>query len=458
MNTIYKSSLAISLLLAAASCESSLDLDPVLSTTESKIFSDKTKIEGNLLGIYSDVKYQLAYKGRAYQDVRGEDIADLTQNVNECYTVYEMAVSLTSADNSDTWSQLYRSINEANTFLANLDKAHDVVGASYDRYVAEAKFLRAFSYYNLNLLYSYPYKVNPDGLSVPLRLKAESSTNDNDLARSTVSQVFSQILDDLSDENIAKLPSGGNSYDGITRATQAAAHTLRQRIYLEKEDWKNVISEGNAVTGYELEPTVADVFSKSINKEVIFSFPMADNNKGATQYAQAYYYSTGNIFIVDNTYGFLALPNYSLSADTRISKLIIKSGEKYLLNKYPDSKNYLDWVPQFRYAEVLLNQAEAYANQGDTKNAVALLEQVRHRSIAAADDPLNVASLTGKELLTAIYNERRAEFVGEGIRSIDIHRRAADYVKRNGTFTVNSNGYVWPIPTSERSANKLITD
>jgi hypothetical protein len=48
--------------------------------------------------------------------------------------------------------------------------------------------------------------------------------------------------------------------------------------------------------------------------------------------------------------------------------------------------------------------------------------------------------------------------VGEGLRSIDIHRRAQTYVKRNGTFTVNSNGYIWPIPTSERSANHLISD
>lgn len=456
LNHIYI--VAIASLPLFSACDSVLDKEPELSTTESTIFSDKSKIESNLLGIYSDVKEHLAYKGRAYQDIRGNDVADLTQNVNECYSVYEMAIGVTSEDNSNTWSQLYTAINEANTFLEDLDAAKDIVGSDYNQYVAEAKFLRALSYYTLNVLYANPYKLNPQALSVPLRLKAERSTQSNDLARSTISEVIDQILDDLSDANIAALPSGGNSYDGITRASQAAAHVLRQRIYLEQEEWGKAISEGDAISGYSLENSVADVFTNFINSEVIFSFPMADTNKGTTQYAQAYYYATGNIFILDNSYGFLSLDNYSLAQDTRVSDLIVEKDGKYLLNKYPDSQNYLDWVPLFRYAEVLLNQAESYANLGQETKARQALKQVRSRSIAVGNDPLDIDALSGNQLLEAIYNERRAEFVGEGLRSIDIHRRAQDYVKRNGTFSVGGNGYIWPIPTSERSANHLIVD
>jgi hypothetical protein len=444
--------------LGATACNSELDQEPVLSTTKASIFADASKVEANLLGVYSRVKTQLAYKGRVYQDVRGEDTYVLTQNVNECYTVYEMAVSLATEDNSNTWSRLYTAINEANTFLANLEDAKELVGSSYNRYVAEAKFLRALSYYTLNIFYANPYKLDANALSVPLRLSAESSTKSNDLARSTIKEVIAQILSDLSDENISYLPSGGNTYDGVTRATQAAAHVLRQRIYLEEEDWSKAVAEGNAVTGYELEPSVATVFNNSINKEVIFTYPMADTNKGGMQTALAYFYSTGNIVALDPTYGFLSLSNYSLAADTRISDLILQKDGKYLLNKHPDAINYLDWVPQFRYAEVLLNNAEAYAQLGQDSQAKTLLKQVRHRSIEASLDPLDIDALSSDELLEAVYNERRAEFVGEGLRSIDIHRRAQTYVKRNGTFTVNSNGYIWPIPTSERSANHLISD
>lgn len=76
---------------------------------------------------------------------------------------------------------------------------------------------------------------------------------------------------------------------------------------------------------------------------------------------------------------------------------------------------------------------------------------------------IDISSLTGEALKTAIYNERRAEFIGEGIRSLDIHRRGEDFIKQGGTvkeihITPATNGYIWPIPTIESSANKLIEE
>ncbi len=441
-----------------SSCESMLDKDPVLETTKSNIFSSPEKIKSNLLGIYSDAKGYLAYKGRAYADVRGEDIASLSSNVYECYTVYEMAVGLTTTDNSDTWSKLYAVINEVNTFLENLDAAKAIAGDSYNQYVAEAKFLRALSYYYLNTLYATAYNSDPNAKSVPLRLRAESSTKDNNLARATVSEVFAQILNDLSDDNINMLPNAGNTYSGVTRASQAAARVLKQRVYMEEKDWVNAIKQGEAISGYTLQNSVTSVFKNNVNSEVIFTFPMADTNKGGDQTALAYYYSTGNIFVLDDVSGYLAKPAYALSGDTRISDLVGKVNSKYILKKYTDSKNYLDWVPLFRYAEVKLNLAESYYNNNQPDKAREALKDVRRRSIPVDIDPLDIDNLSGSTLRDAIYNERRAEFVGEGIRSIDIHRRGEDFVKRNGTFTPSTNGYIWPIPTSERTVNNLIED
>lgn len=441
-----------------SSCDSILNKEPVLQTTESNVFSSADKIKSNLLGIYSDAKGQIALKGAAYTDIRGEDVASLSSNVFECYTVYEMAVGLTTTDNSDTWSKLYTVINESNTFLANLDNAKDVAGSSYSQYVSEAKFLRALSYYYLNTLYAYSYSADSTAKSVPLRLKAESSTADNNLARSTVAEVYTQILSDLSESNIAALPNAGNTYDGITRASQAAARVLKQRVYMEKNDWKDAITQGEAITGYQLLDKVSSIFTNDINKEVIFSFPMSSTNKGGDQTALAYYYHSGNIFILDNTYGYLSKPNYSLSYDTRIKDLVSTANSNRILTKYTDYQTYLDWVPVFRYAEVELNLAESYYNNNQLDKAREALKQVRHRSIAAELDPLDIDNLSSSDLKAAIYNERRAEFVGEGIRSLDIHRRGENFVKRNGTFTPSTNGYIWPIPTSERSVNNLITD
>lgn len=306
--------------------------------------------------------------------------------------------------------------------------------------------------------------LDKDAKSVPLRLKSENNMDNNDLKRSTVTEVYAQIEDDLSDVNIAHLPSNTKSYDAETRASQGAAHVLRQRIFMEQGRWDKAISEGLAVKGYELENDIQSLFSSPyITQESIFSFPMSDTNRGTLQSAPAYYFNDGTRFVIDNTSGILSKEAYSLPSDARIAKLTSKVRAQAISTKFKDSQNYLDWTPVFRYAEVLLNLAESYYQNGDETSARKYLSQVRRRSIKEADDVLDVNSLSGGVLKQAIYNERRAEFIGEGIRSLDIHRRGEDFVKQGGTVkeihvTPSTNGYVWPIPTIERSANKLIED
>ena len=85
---------------------------------------------------------------------------------------------------------------------------------------------------------------------------------------------------------------------------------------------------------------------------------------------------------------------------------------------------------------------------------------MRSRSIAAADDSIDVDGLTGGNLTTAIYNERRLEFICEGLRGIDIIRRGETFSKHNSLVDVEvaptSNYYTWPIPDSEKNYNKTL--
>lgn len=197
--------------------------------------------------------------------------------------------------------------------------------------------------------------------------------------------------------------------------------------------------------------------------ETIFSFPMSETNRGERQSAPAYYFYDGTRFVIDFTSGILSKQAYSLPADARVGKLTSKVGTQPISTKFKDSQNYMDWSPIFRYAEVLLNLAESYFQNGDEPSALKYLTQVRRRSIKEEDDVLDLNALSGNSLKEAIINERRAEFIGEGIRSLDIHRRGEDYIKQGGTvkeirITPQTNGYIWPIPTIERSANKLIED
>lgn len=453
------------LLIAGQSCSDDLlDKNPPLDPTGSTIFASHQKIEENLLGIYGNAKKIIALRNHVYVEARGDDFINLSVNNQEGAFSYQMSVGLDDLDNTDTWTGIYAAINNANTFLEKLANSKSVAGADYDKYVAEAKFVRALCYYYLNQLYAQPYLLDSNAKSVPLRLKAENSTKNNNQARATVTEVYNQILDDLSDANLNALPDNQKDYDSVTRATKDAVRMLRMRCYMEQGLWQKAIIEGEAITGYTLPSDIATVFSTPyISDESIFSFPMAETNRGERQTAFAYYLYDGSRFIIDVNGGVYSKPNYSLTSDQRVSKLLGKVGTQTISKKFPDSQNYLDWIPVFRFAETKLNLSECYYRVARNSDAKTVLKEVRNRSIDPLVDPLDIDGLSGTDLFEAIDNERRTEFIGEAIRSFDIHRRGETFYKQKGTqkaITVSptANGYVWPIPTIERVVNDLIED
>jgi hypothetical protein len=61
--------------------------------------------------------------------------------------------------------------------------------------------------------------------------------------------------------------------------------------------------------------------------------------------------------------------------------------------------------------------------------------------------------------ITALMNERSMEFLGEGIRNMDIMRTYKTIPGKQSIPAVptTSKSYIWPIPDSEISTNKLMT-
>ena len=133
----------------------------------------------------------------------------------------------------------------------------------------------------------------------------------------------------------------------------------------------------------------------------------------------------------------------------------------YYLTKYAKVSPAIDYIPVIRYAEVLLNDAEAEARGGDLNKAIALLQAVRRRSDASYTFP--AASLTQSEIVNTIRTERRIELLGEGFRATDILRdlltfpnkpSRSSYISR--VVSLGDDGYVYPLPTSEILTNKLL--
>ena len=458
--------LLLTLAVSVSGCSDFLDKSPELNLTDTDIYTSAERMDGAVKGVYTQIKEDfIGAKAFACVENIGDDMINVSGNGYEALASYEMSVGMETQDNYESWEGAYTAINSANTVMAEIEAHKETAGNKYDQYISELKFCRALCYYYLNMLYAQPYLIDPQAKSVPLRLQAESGLENNDLARSTVTEVFNQILEDTKD--YANLPASGGSYAGITRASQGAALMLRMRAYMGMDNWDEAIKAGEAVQGYALATGAASPFKSSSDcVESIFSFPMSSTNMGGgMQSSVPYFFYSGNSLVVDATSGIHSplYPDYNLSQDERISVLVGTANERTILKKFTDGQTYLDWVPIFRYAETLLNLAECYAMKGLDEQAVDALSKVRHRSIPEADDPLEVEALHGDALKQAVYLERRAEFIGETIRAIDIHRRGEDFVKRKGTsneFTVTptTNGYIWPIPTVERANNHLITD
>lgn len=149
---------------------------------------------------------------------------------------------------------------------------------------------------------------------------------------------------------------------------------------------------------------------------------------------------------------------YNLAKDLSVSTYT--DGDK--LTKFNDTDK-IQWIPIFRYAETKLSLAECYAKSNELTKAQNALNDVRTRSIKTADDIIDVKSLTGQELLTAIDNEKRLEFIGEGMRGTKITRKGETFNKLDLAgkpliVTPSSTNYVWPIPERETAINKEINN
>lgn len=92
---------------------------------------------------------------------------------------------------------------------------------------------------------------------------------------------------------------------------------------------------------------------------------------------------------------------------------------------YFTERSSTDWI-ELRYAEVLLNYAEAAAEIGETGEALAILKQIRKRAGILAGNDQNYGLKQGMaktEMIDAILLERKLEFAFEGKRYWDLRRR-----------------------------------
>jgi hypothetical protein len=472
-----------------SSCRRDL-LNPAPENTvpEGSAFDRPSRIVNQVYSLYSALKNGAFYGGRyiVYGDIRGEEF--LLEDPNLVTNADVWLLNPTNSANAivGLWAQAYLVINNCNVFIEGMNnQGTTVVGTALsNNYIAEARLIRAISYYSLLQHYARPYADgNGSKLGLPLRLTAIKDNGQSDLARSSVADVYKQILADL-DFAEASLPltnsSTAASAANVTRAHRNTAIAFKTRVYLSMQNYAKVIEEANkivpaappftAISGvaHTLVSDYTTIFKTPYTTaESILSMPFTTTTgdiPGTQNGLQGYYYAaasgSGSIFSL-NSAGIIGNTGW-LSTDKRRSFIFTATSGKKYLTKYPTSSP-ADNSPVIRWAEVLMNLAEARARSTNTNTidpqAVLILNAIRTRSDATTT--FTVGSFTtANELIAAIMTERRIEFLGEGLRNNDLMRLLQTIPAKGtaGAKTPNVEGYIWPVSSAEKSLNKLWAD
>lgn len=468
------------IIILLGSCTKGL-MDPQNRTaiSDANAFDTPERILAQVNGLYSSAKSGSFYGGRyiIYNELRADEFIINKPNSVTGQQTWGQSVSSSTSEVQSLWSAAYSTINKSNVFLAGLEENKDKLSDSlYRNYSSEAKFLRGLAYFSLVQTYAQPYiSNNGASMGVVLRLNPEKSAASGELARSTVAEIYTQILSDL-DAAEAGLPLAYVSSSlNATRAHKHSAIGLKLRVDLVMGNYAKAVAEGakivsdaapfQSTTGVnnKLETSVATVFAGAyVGNEAVFSLPFTATDAPGTQNQLAYYFSpnpgNGEFFL--NPAGTLSDPVFSAASTDARKGLLVVSGTNTWANKFKTVSPYTDYVPVIRYAEVMLGYAEALARTNELTKAVALLTAVRRRSNSTYTFP--AASLaTQSTLITTILQERKIELLGEGYRTTDLLRQLAPLPGKTGAAGVapqvlpSESKYIWPISSAELSINKL---
>jgi len=487
MRNIIKISIVFALLLTAGCSTEFLNPVPQTSLSDLSVFDTKDRIVAQVNGMYDYMNSGAFLGGRfqVYGDVRADNFIPKSSNLVTNFASWNHSEVSSTNEVQNCWGQIYATINCINVFLDGLKTAWDggkltgiITQDDYNHYQAEGLTLRAICYFSLVQLYAKPYNQgNGANPGVPLRITALRTAEGNDLARSTVAEVYSQILKDLNDAEPLAIDNYSTDVLNTTRVHKNTVIAFKTRVYLNMKDWAKVVSESAKIVSstapftapsgvaFALNPRFTAIFeSPYTSKESILSMPFTTTSTPGTQNGLPHYYS----YLSSESYFLNTNPGFAYAAmdetDARKTSLYLDGG-KYFLTKYPDFTTLTNYAPVIRYAEVLLNRSEAIVRSGGavTQEAVDLLNAVRTRSFP--DGAYTVDNFaTAEDFYSAILLERNIEFLGEGLRTLDLQRLNLPFPAKDGgamgavlEIPSTSIGYIWPIPANELSLNKLMT-
>jgi hypothetical protein len=360
--------------------------------------------------------------------------------------VSQTAVPASHAFPTDTWSQIYRVIANANLIINS-----SITGAAANDLKAQALVVRALAHFDLLKLYGQQHITGAGGLEalgVPY-VKTYRDLNQLAPARNKVSEVKQFIYADIE----AALPLFGSTLD-YTIINKQSAYAIKSRVGIYFGDWS--IAKDAAATALGLGTAtivpLADYVSSFAadgkQKNSVFELvQLSNDNNGINGLYQIYGETNYGDIVINPNHNFRSI---FTDGDVRNSSdVMIKTYASGVRNigKYTKLATNTKVI---RYEEIVLNYAEALLETGDAAGALIQINRIAAQRGAAA----YTAGTKANVLL-----ERRKELAFEGFRFDDLVRNGQG-IPTNPKLTTaraygNSN-LAFPIPQSEINGNTVM--
>lgn len=421
-----KSILAVLMSFIVISCDGLLDTEPSTQISSDRVITTASGMDAILNSAYDRLRDSDLY---SYWLIVGPEIlADNSQlhpiNSGRFNTQAENAFG--SHFTTGVWSTSYRLINEANIIIDGSDQT-ETTSSHKNRLKGEALFFRGFAYQTLLKVYSYEPThslLSQWDRGVIMRIEPVLGLSNADFrSRGSVLEGYLQIEKDL----LEALPLlQNNSRSSVYFVDQATVHAALARLYLYWGRWDDALNHAQlaenrargSLTDYAVNP---NIFNQLPNPESIFELSF-DSNISSSNSLSA---------VMTPRSWFDTLPSKELielydEEDLRLNLIAYHTdGHPYMMKYNETVGPHTSHVPVFRVSEMILIQAEAHHELGNSNASIDELNRLRaHRGLG----PIS-AGLSGQALLNEIYDERRRELAFEGHRWFDLKRRSMDVPK-----------------------------
>lgn len=425
-----------SLGISFTSCQKALDLTPLDSFTEDKVFGDKETLKLFVNGTYLYLRHPFDGQGGLTEGMTDNAYARFVDG-QQAYTAGELIRDTGEQMTRGLWADAYNAIRRTNLFLEQSSKSSIDI-ASLTNMGAEMRFIRAFKYFELMKFYG-----GVPIITTTFQLDAKTF----DVSRNSIEEVTAFITKEC-DEIISILPAFQSTEKG--RASKEAAMALKARTLLyaasplfnpanERSKWELAKTANKAVMdlpGFDMinqgkAQDYNNTFSGKNQSEIIFARYFTPANSQAGD-------EGANFWLFPNAFNAWSavVPTQDLidSYEMINGKLPLESGSGY------DPQNpYVNREPRF-YANFMFNGA-VYYDPYTTKTTRAL-QYYRDKK-----NPAN-ASLNGHESRGAMfypdgasmsgYNFKKYTVEGLGSRNFGADRQVNPWIYfRKSEFYLN---------------------